>query len=179
MMSGRYSSSDLAGVAIGSSIWVPIYTGLGGILLSITPITAQFLGAKNAKEVTFTIIQGVYIAIALGISIIIVGSFALDPILNGMNLESRVRMVAEKYLIALSFGIIPLFVYNVLRSFIDSLGKTKVSMVITLLALPINVFFNYLFIYGKGGFPPWGSGLRVRNGRYLLVDHDHCRGHHP
>jgi len=87
MMSGRYSSSDLAGVAIGSSIWVPIYTGLGGILLSITPITAQFLGAKNAKEVTFTIIQGVYIAIALGISIIIVGSFALDPILNGMNLE--------------------------------------------------------------------------------------------
>lgn len=157
MMSGRYSSSDLAGVAIGSSIWVPIYTGLGGILLSITPITAQFLGAKNAKEVTFTIIQGVYIAIALGISIIIVGSFALDPILNGMNLEHRVRMVAEKYLIALSFGIIPLFVYNVLRGFIDSLGKTKVSMVITLLALPINVFFNYLFIYGKGGFPAFGG----------------------
>jgi MATE family multidrug resistance protein len=157
MMSGRYSSKDLAGVAIGSSIWVPIYAGLGGILLSITPITAQFLGARNAKEVSSTIIQGVYIAIALGLFVIILGSFALDPILNGMNLDNRVQKVAEKYLIALSFGIIPLFVYYVFRCFIDALGKTKVSMLITLLALPINVLFNYLFIYGKGGFPALGG----------------------
>jgi MATE family multidrug resistance protein len=157
MMSGRYSSIDLAGVAIGSSIWVPIYTGLGGILLSVTPITAQCLGARKAKEVSFTIIQGIYAAIALALFVMIVGCFTLEPVLNGMNLDKPVQKIAEKYLIALSFGIIPLFVYNVLRSFMDALGKTRVSMLVTLLALPINVLFNELFIYGKGGFPAMGG----------------------
>ena len=32
-MSGHASSSDLAGVAIGTSIWIPVSTGIGGILL--------------------------------------------------------------------------------------------------------------------------------------------------
>jgi len=31
-MSGHYSSKDLAGVAIGSSLWMPVFTGLSGIL---------------------------------------------------------------------------------------------------------------------------------------------------
>ncbi len=40
-MSGHYSAKDLAGVAIGSSLWVPISMGLTGILIAITPIVSQ------------------------------------------------------------------------------------------------------------------------------------------
>lgn len=47
LMSSRYGTSDLAGVSIGSSIWMPIYTGLSGILLAITPIVSQLVGAKR------------------------------------------------------------------------------------------------------------------------------------
>ena len=54
-------------------------------------------------------------------------------------------------------GIIPIFVYNALRAFIDALGKTRVTMVITLVALPINICLNYLLIYGKLGFPELGG----------------------
>lgn len=74
-----------------------------------------------------------------------------------MNLEDTVHRVAHDYLIALSIGIIPLFVYNALRAFIDALGQTRISMIITLCALPINVIFNYLLIYGKFGFPELGG----------------------
>jgi multidrug resistance protein, MATE family len=42
-MSGHYSSQDLAGVAIGSSLWVPISTGLTGILMALTPIVSQLI----------------------------------------------------------------------------------------------------------------------------------------
>lgn len=47
LMSSRYGTADLAGVSIGSSIWMPIYTGLSGILLAITPIVSQLVGAKK------------------------------------------------------------------------------------------------------------------------------------
>lgn len=40
IMSGKYNSAELAGVAIGSSIWNPIFTGLSGILLAVSPIAA-------------------------------------------------------------------------------------------------------------------------------------------
>ncbi|UAT29169.1 MATE family efflux transporter [Bacillus badius] len=157
MMSSRYSADDLAGVAIGSSLWVPVYTGLSGILLAITPIVAQLAGAKKTKEVPFTVMQGIYAAIALAVIVFAIGWAALGPVLNMMHLEENVRDIAKKYVIALSFGIIPVFIYTVLRCFIDALGMTRTSMVITLIALPLNIFFNYTLIFGKWGFPALGG----------------------
>ncbi|RSK51794.1 MATE family efflux transporter [Bacillus canaveralius] len=157
MMSGHFSHYDLAGVAIGSSLWVPVFTGLSGILLAVTPIVAQLVGAKESKEASYSVVQGVYLSVVTAIFVIAVGSLILNPILNIMQLETEVREIARNYIIALSFGMIPLFVYNVLRSFIDALGKTRVTMMITLMAVPINVLFNYLFIFGKFGFPELGG----------------------
>ncbi|MDR4410535.1 MATE family efflux transporter, partial [Bacillus anthracis] len=48
-------------------------------------------------------------------------------------------------------------VYTVLRSFIDSLGKTRVTMMITLCSLPINLVLNYVFSFGKFGMPALGG----------------------
>ncbi|MGR3764692.1 MATE family efflux transporter [Rossellomorea sp. NS-SX7] len=157
IMSGQFSPTDLAGVAIGSSLWVPVFTGLSGILLAVTPIVAQLIGGGKRKEVPHTVFQGVYAAIFLSFIVIFIGMIVIDPILNGMNLEENVHRVAKEYLIALSIGMIPLFIYNVLRSFIDALGLTRVTMFITLLSLPINVFLNYILIFGKLGIPAMGG----------------------
>ncbi|MCF8889045.1 MATE family efflux transporter [Priestia megaterium] len=157
MMSGRVSADDLAGVAIGSSLWVPVFTGLSGILMSITPIVAQLVGANQKKKVPFSVIQGLYVSFLMAVVIILIGFFVVDPILKGMNLEANVMRIAKQYLIALSFGIIPLFIYTVLRNFIDALGQTRTSMLITILGLPVNVALNYVLIFGKLGFPHLGG----------------------
>ncbi|MDW7614395.1 MATE family efflux transporter [Peribacillus simplex] len=157
MMSGQYSTQDVAGVSIGSSLWTPVYTGLSGILIALTPVVSQLVGSRQSKSVSYSVMQALYLAVALALVILIIGAFSLNPILNAMDLEDNVHRVAHDYLIALSIGIIPLFVYNALRSFIDALGQTRISMIITLCALPINVIFNYLLIYGKFGFPELGG----------------------
>ncbi|MDF9761027.1 MULTISPECIES: MATE family efflux transporter [Peribacillus] len=157
MMSGQYSTQDVAGVSIGSSLWTPVYTGLSGILIALTPVVSQLVGSRQSKSVSYSVMQAIYLAVALALVILIIGAFSLNPILNAMDLEDNVHRVAHDYLIALSIGIIPLFVYNALRSFIDALGQTRISMIITLCALPINVIFNYLLIYGKFGFPELGG----------------------
>ncbi|MED3987225.1 MATE family efflux transporter [Peribacillus simplex] len=157
MMSGQYSTQDVAGVSIGSSLWTPVYTGLSGILIALTPVVSQLVGSRQSKSVSYSVMQAIYLAIALAMFILIIGAFSLNPVLNAMDLEDNVHMVAHDYLIALSLGIIPLFVYNALRAFIDALGQTRISMIITLCALPVNVLFNYLLIYGKFGFPELGG----------------------
>lgn len=157
LMSSRYGSKDLAGVAIGSSLWVPIYTGLAGILIAVTPIVDQLVGAKKKDEVRLVVQQGLFLSLALSIVITIAIFFAIDPILQMMTLENRVGNIAKSYLIAMTIGIVPLFAYTVLRSYMDALGQTRVTMIITLLSAPINVCFNYLLIFGKFGFPELGG----------------------
>ncbi|MCM3664734.1 MATE family efflux transporter [Mesobacillus subterraneus] len=157
IMSGKYNSSDLAGVAIGSSIWNPIFTGLSGILLAVSPIAAQRFGEKKGKEVASILTHGIYLALMIASIVILLGIFLLEPILTAMNLPESVHETARGYLIGLSFGIIPLFIFNVLRSFIYALGKTRVVMYILLLALPINFFLNYVLIFGYWGFPELGG----------------------
>ncbi|WP_066172428.1 MATE family efflux transporter [Bacillus marinisedimentorum] len=157
IMSGRAGADDLAGVAIGTSLWIPIFTGLNGILIAVTPIVSQLLGADLKNNVPRAVVQGLYLAIALALFVILTGSFLLGPILDMMKIEPDVRYIAFHYLTGLSFGMVPLFMYTVLRSFIDALGQTRVSMRITFLVLPVNIFFNYILIFGKMGFPELGG----------------------
>jgi multidrug resistance protein, MATE family len=157
IMSGRYSSSDLAGVAIGTSIWSPIFNGISGIFLAVSPIAAQRFGQKKNDEVSSIVKNGIFLSIFVAVIIIILGYFLLNPILDLMRLSPKVQDTAFDYLVGLSFGLLPLFIFNVLRSFIYALGKTRVIMVIMLLSLPINLVLNYVLIFGKLGFPELGG----------------------
>ncbi|CAH2715214.1 Multidrug resistance protein NorM [Neobacillus rhizosphaerae] len=157
IMSGKYNSSDLAGVAIGSSIWSPIFLGISGILLAVSPIAAQHFGEKKSYEVSSVVKHGVFLSVIIAAVVIILGFFFLDPILDKMKLPIRVQETAFDYLVGLCYGLLPLFIFNVLRSFIYALGKTRVVMVILLLALPLNFFLNYVLIFGNWGFPELGG----------------------
>lgn len=157
LMTGRYDTHHLAGVTIGSSFWVPIYTGLAGILMALTPIIAQHFGANKQDQIRPSIQQGLYLSVILAAIVFLIINMIVEPILYSMPLEQQVQSVASKYLTGMSFGLIPLFGYAVLRSFFDGLGETRVSMAIILLSAPINIVMNYLFIYGKFGFPELGG----------------------
>lgn len=157
VMSGRVGAVDLAGVAIGSSLWVPVFTGINGVIIALTPIIAHLSGAKETTGIIQKVQQGIFLSIALAIIVIIVGGFSIQPILNTMDLEEEVRHIAKFYLISLGAGVVPLFIFNTLRAFMDALGKTRTSMIIILWTLPINVLFNYVFIFGKFGVPAFGG----------------------
>ncbi|MDX8044378.1 MATE family efflux transporter [Gracilibacillus sp. S3-1-1] len=157
MMSGRVGTDDLAGVAIGSSLWSPIFTGMNGILLAITPIIAQFMGANERHKIHHVVTQAIFLAAMLGIGIIVIGSFALNPILNFMSLDDSVQYIAFHYLGGLAIGIVPLFLSNVIRNFFDGQGFTRITMIITVLAVPFNVLLNYSLIFGHFGLPRLGG----------------------
>ncbi|WP_159881738.1 MATE family efflux transporter [Paenibacillus puerhi] len=156
-MSGHYSSVDLAGVAIGTSLWIPVQTGLGGILFAVTPMIAQHLGAKKENRVSFQVVQALFLATTISIVVIAVGALAVNPVLNLMNLEPAVHSIALRYLGVMAFGVPAFFLYTVLRCFFDGLGQTRISMMISLLSLPVNGLLNYVFIYGKFGAPELGG----------------------
>lgn len=164
-MSGQAGKVELAGAAIGSNIWAPLHTGFGGILMAAMPISANYLGAGDKAKISRVIRQGLFLAVIFGLLIILSGMFCLPWVLGAMGLENEVYRVAQWYLISVAIGIIPFFLTIPLRSLVDTLGYTNLSMKLFLLALPINACLNYVFIFGKLGFPRLGGiGAGVATG---------------
>ena len=157
VMSGNASQYDLAGVAIGANLWMPIFTGVNGVLVGITPILAQLHGAGKKENMPIIVMQGIYLAVALTLLLLVCGPHILTQVFAVMQLESPVQTIANQFLAALSLGMLPLFISTVLRNFIDALGYTRVTMVISLCALPINIALNYLLIFGNFGLPRLGG----------------------
>ena len=157
LMTGRYGQIDLAGVAIGSALWTPVFTGFAGILTGLTPIIAHYIGGKKHDAVRPSVQQGLYVSLALSVIVAIFIFLLVPSILNNMSLDAAVRPIAFHYLVGMAVGLLPLFAYSTLRAFFDALGATRVSMFIVLLSAPINIILNYALIYGKFGLPELGG----------------------
>lgn len=156
-MSGHASRQDLAGVAIGSNLWLPVYTGLTGVLLAVMPMVAQLHGARRPQDMAAVVVQGLYLAGMLAVVTTAAGWLVLPAALQAMGLEAEVQRIAFAFLGAISLGMAPLFAGSVLRCFIDALGYTRITMLVTLGALPINIALNYALIFGHFGFPKLGG----------------------
>ena len=156
-MTGQYNTLDLAGVSIATSLWNPFFTFLTGIVSALVPIIGHHLGQGKKKEVSSDFYQFLYLALALSIVLFGLVFFLAPIVLQFMGLEVAVSSIAIRYLWLLAIGIIPLLLFSVIRSLLDTLGLTKLSMYLMLLLLPLNSGFNYLLIYGAFGFPELGG----------------------
>jgi len=157
IMSGKYGTEDLAAVAIGSSLWSMVFVSVNGLLLAVTPIVSQYVGAGRKDRITPTVTQALYLSFVIGVLVIVAGLLFVKPILTMMQLEPAVHELTVKYLTGLSFGIVPLFLSTVIRNFFDAQGQTKITMRIIIIAVPLNIALNYVLIFGKLGLPAFGG----------------------
>lgn len=156
VMAGRFSSTDLAAVSLGASIWLPIIIACQGILMATTPMVAHFVGDDKPHQARETLHQGSLIVV-----ILCVGTMFLlhncGPILIFMDVETHLAALTMEYLAAISWGIPALLFYQLMRSYIEGFGKTQPAMKIAILGLLFNIPLNYLLIYGKLGLPALGG----------------------
>jgi MATE family multidrug resistance protein len=60
------------------------------------------------------------------------------------------------FLLIITASLIPLMVFQTFKQFVEGLSQTKQAMFITIAANLVNVFLNWLFIWGNWGFPELG-----------------------
>ena len=156
VMAGRVSPQDLAAVALGNSIWVPVFLLMTGILLATTPKVAQRFGSGAHNEIGPLVRQALWLALAVGIAAAVL-LWNAQVVLNVMNVDPALIDPAMGYLRAVACGFPAVALYHVLRCYSDGLGHTRPSMVIGLLGLALNIPLNYIFIYGKLGIPAMGG----------------------
>ncbi len=155
-MSGQIGSVDLASIALGSGIWLPIYLLIVGILIGATPIIARYNGENNFSQLPFITQQALYLSGLIGL-IGAIATYFSPLILSLMAIKPELIPITTHYLHAIAFGIPAISFFTVLRSFCEGLGHSKPAMFISILGLICNIFANYIFMYGLFGLPELGS----------------------
>ncbi|WP_417512701.1 MATE family efflux transporter [Marinobacter sp.] len=156
VMAGHASAEDLAGVGIGSSLWMPLFLFFMGMLGALQPIISGYNGARTPEKIMPATWQGLYIA-AVGAMIMILLLTNVHPVLEGLKLEANTARITQGYLNAFAWGIPALLLMTALRGLTDGLGHTRVIMAFSVLSTLINLPMNYIFIYGKLGLPAMGG----------------------
>ncbi len=156
MMAGRVSPTDLAAVALGNSIWMPVFLFMSGVLMATTAKVARVFGAGKTGLISPLVRQALWLGLTLG-SLLGVLMWNAEPLLQWLNIDPLLIKPAMGYLQAVACGFPAVALYTVLRCYSDALGHTRPSMVIGLLGLLINIPANYILIHGKFGLPAMGG----------------------
>jgi len=151
-MVGAVSYKQLAAAALVMSVInFPYVFGIG-ITISVSQMVSMANGRRDKKSVSHYLYNGFWVC---AISAVII-SLAIElskNILFHLDQDPIVAQLALPYLQIMGWSVIPMLLFLALKQFTDGLEHTKTAMILSLSALPINAFLNWLFIYGNWGFP--------------------------
>ncbi len=156
IMAGRYNSVDMAAVAIGVGISLPILIFIQGITLALSPVVSRLDGGRKHTEVSNQVQQMLYLSLV--ISLIACSLYVAVPaLLSSIDMTPEMTEKTQSYLFYMFAGFPAFAIYQTLRNYCEGLSLTRPSMIIMLLGLCVNVPANYILINGLFGLPEMGG----------------------
>lgn len=156
IMAGRISATDLAAIAVGVGLWIPIMLLFSGIMIATTPLVAEANGARTPEKIATITRQSLWVALFLGIIAGLILQL-MPSLLPLMGVPDNLLPKASLFLHAIGFGMPAVTLYAALRGYSEAIGHPRPVTVISLAALVLLVPLNYLFMYGVGPIPALGS----------------------
>lgn len=156
LMAGRLGAKELAAVAVGGSVWFLIFQTYNGLMMAISAIVSRLYGAKEVSLIGRYNRQACFMSLIIGISVIFLFHIYIASFMNFIGIDTEFRHLVVDYLNAIIFGAPGIFLFLVFRYTTEGIGYTRPVMYSSLIALILNVFFNYVFIFGNFGAPALG-----------------------
>jgi len=156
VMAGRLGTRDLAAVAVGGSVWMVVFLFGLGVLMAMSPTAAHAFGAGRDTEVGVYTRQCLWLSQVLAVVLMLVLTRA-DAVLSAVGVDPAVIPLTAGYLDAIAWGLPAMYAYLSLRFMSEGVGWTRPIMYVAVLGLVVNVLGNWVFMYGKLGFPAMGA----------------------
>jgi putative MATE family efflux protein len=162
-MVGRVGTLEMSAVAIVNQLIFIFNLCIFGGLAGAGIFSTQYAGANDNKGVRYCFRAKFIIAFAMfALSIFVFLKFA-EPLITMYLAEdtsaadaATTLKHATGYLDVMLIGLLPFAISQVFSSTLRELGETKLPMISSVIAIGVNLGFNYLLIFGKLGFPKLG-----------------------
>ena len=169
-MVGAISYKHLAAAALViNAINIPLVLGFG-MTISVSQMVSMAHGRNDSNAISHYLFNGFFLCALTAFLI----SGALVPgsnFLTHLGQDAEVVQLALPFMKLMAWSIVPMLLFMTLKQFADGLQITKIAMILSLLAIPVDVFLNWLLIYGNWGFPRLeliGAGWAALITRLLL-----------
>lgn len=171
IMVGHYGTADLAAVSFSNAVFFTVMVFAMGALMGVTPLVGHVHGrlekliqqgttdeeiAHKHEQITSYLANGlVFTVVMCLISLLLLAPCI--PFLDDFGQEPEVVACARPYYILIVLSIIPFLLFCFSKQFLEGLGNTSMAMIITLGCNLLNIFLNWVFIFGHWGFQPMGA----------------------
>lgn len=152
-ITGHFDTVVQASVGLGVMIWNPLFLFGGGVLISVSILSAHKFGAGKLDEVATIWHNGVIIALLLSLILVLIMNFGTEHILNFVNAEPHLTQLTTQYLKFLSIGAPGMLLFISLRAVYEGLSRPLLITWVSGIGFVINALLNYTLVHG---FPPLG-----------------------
>lgn len=155
IMVGQLGTAELASVSLGNSfVFIAMSLGIG-FSTALTPLVAQADGEKNISKAQQLFSHGLIVCTLLGV-VLFSAVFASRQFMFNMGQPEEVVYFAFPYLKWVAASLVPLIIFQAFKQFADGLSFTRPAMYATIFSNGVNIFLNYVLIFGHWGFPKMG-----------------------
>ena len=156
IMVGRVSPEAIGGVSIGSVLHFTVAVFGMGVLLGLDTLVSQAFGGRRLDECHAWLLHGVYLSFGLFVPLTILLLLFL-PLLPTWGIDQGVLRQAIPYFRALLWGLLPLLLFFSFRRYLQAINQVKPILFAIVSANLVNVFGNWILIFGKLGAPAMGA----------------------
>ena len=156
IMVGRLSAFAVAAVGLGLQSLMLVFGVLTMLHVGTGALLSRFIGAKQIKRASLGLSTLLWFAVFLSVPASGLWYVFSEKIYIWLGTDPLVANLGISYVQLLTLMIPFLFVKSVFISALNSAGDTKTPMKIKVISILLNIWLNYLLIFGNWGFPELG-----------------------
>lgn len=162
IMVGQIGTEQMSSVSIVNQLIFVFNLCIFGAISGAGIFTAQFCGQGNHEGIRDTFRFKIWISfgiLLIGLMVFLTsGDTLIQLYLNDNNAESMAEALfyGKQYLHIMLIGLVPFTIVQVYASTLRETGETIVPMKAGIIAVCVNMMFNYVLIFGKLGMPALG-----------------------
>src|SRR6267154_5406042 len=153
LMVGHLGAVPLAAAGLGGVLYFMLLMLCQGVLAAVAPLAAHAIGAGDHPTAGRVAGAGLIIAAAPVIAILT----GMPWLLATLGYEPGLAAEIGNYLRMIRWGAPAFLGLAVLRFLLVAMFRTRIVMIVPLLAIPVNAALNWALIFGHFGMPAWGS----------------------
>ncbi len=171
LMVGHYGTNELAAAGFVNNIVALLIVGGMGFSYGLTPVVGALLGEGREHDIAGKLRNGLFACSGIGLLMTLLAGLLL-LVLPWFGLPQELLPLIRPYMLMLLLSMPAMMAFNAYKQFSDGIQDTSMPMWIMLIANILNVFGNWLLIFGHWGLPEMGllgAGLATLLSRLLQL----------
>ena len=156
LMVGRLGDTAVSAVYMGNQFQTVLQMFVFGIDAAMLIIAAQYWGIRDTKSIRRIAAMGIRWSVLVGAVIAAIVLIFPRFLLGRLTNDAAVVEAAIPYVIFVALSYVFFCASQLLISTMKSVENAKLGVYVSLIALFVNIFLNWVLIFGKFGLPALG-----------------------